>query len=277
MFSHVFGHKKIIDRLQQAVAQNRLAHASLFSGIPGIGKTEVAKGLIRFLGCESVFVHWLIPEKQTIRIDDLRAIKPKLYLKTENPKVVVIEPADQMTIACANALLKILEEPPPQTYFILITANPSLLPATIRSRCQRIDFAPFTATEIEQFLKQKGHSQEEANARAAQGQGSIQKALGHDAEQHKKLTETLQSVLENPLPSRILSFCEQVEEEEEQIPQLMEALTQLWNQKITGNQNLKASDHLWHQWRAILDTQKSLKTTANKQLLLEQTLFAITA
>ncbi len=275
MFSHVLGHKKIVDQLTQAVAQNRLAHAFLFCGIPGVGKTEVAKGLLQLLGCETAFVHWLVPEKQTIRIDDLRAIKPKLFLTTSGPKAVVIEPADQMTAACANALLKILEEPPAQTYFILITANPSGLPATVRSRCQRIDFSPFTTVEMEQCLQQKGYTQEEVAVRTAWGDGSFGRAVRWNAEEQRQLSEALQSVFVNAIPSRVLSFCEEYSEEE-QIQNCMETLTHLWRKKITESGDLKEGDHLWHQWRTIVNAQKGLKTTANKQLLLEQTLFALT-
>ncbi len=84
----------------------------------------------------------IAPEKNTIKIEAVRDLIGRVALKpvTAGKIVVIVEEADAMTTGAANALLKTLEEPPPYVLFLLLTARPEELPATIRSRCQRVRF-----------------------------------------------------------------------------------------------------------------------------------------
>ncbi len=92
-----------------------------------------------------------------IKIADVRGVIDYVALKSfsGSQKIIIIEPADAMNRATANALLKTLEEPPPQSILILLTHQPARLPVTIRSRCQRIDFKPATNETATDWLTEQ--------------------------------------------------------------------------------------------------------------------------
>src|SRR5207244_2338487 len=93
-------------------------------------------------------------------------------------RVIIIEPADEMVAAAQNALLKNLEEPPPASAFILVTARPDALLPTVRSRCPRLRLAALNAHDIAGVLIQRhGYKQNEARAVAAVANGSLGRAL----------------------------------------------------------------------------------------------------
>ena len=154
-----------LERLQAARRAERLGHAWLIAGPPGVGKLNLAFVAARQLlhgnpaepaplgpkeAVEALAsryepadhhadLHWLHPEegKSTISVEQIRATIDALSLTSHggNAKVVVIEPADAMTLAAANSLLKTLEQPSGDAYLFLLSAQPDRLPPTIRSRC----------------------------------------------------------------------------------------------------------------------------------------------
>ena len=156
-----------------------LPHAMMLCGPEGIGKHEFARSLVEAILCKDKtpdgfacgeckhcqllsantfpdYVH-LAPEEdnKAISVDEIRELIGKLHLTRhfEAYKVALIEYAEQMNTNAANALLKTLEEPPEKTLIILVTSQPLSLPATIRSRCQLVNFHPPTAEEAHQWLK----------------------------------------------------------------------------------------------------------------------------
>jgi DNA polymerase-3 subunit delta' len=155
-------------RVQRARAAGRLPHALLLEGPGGLGKRHFADMLARAVLCSeprpdgtacgacrscrltSAGTHpdlsLMEPEEAggQIRIDAVRdlAARERLTAQAGGYKVVLFDPADAMNPAAANALLKTLEEPSAWWLMLLITQNPSRLPATIRSRCQRLSFSP---------------------------------------------------------------------------------------------------------------------------------------
>jgi DNA polymerase-3 subunit delta' len=170
-------------RLETAYAAQRLGHAWLIGGPPGSGKLNLALVFARrllergpkqapaTLSAEDAVaayaerhapadhhpdLHWLFPEedKTAISVEQIRALGAALSLKSHagGPKVVIFEPADGMTTAAANALLKSLEEPSSDTYLLLLADQPNRLPATIRSRCQRLDVPRPTPAELAAWL-----------------------------------------------------------------------------------------------------------------------------
>ncbi len=150
-------------RVEAMRASQRMPHALMLRGPAGLGKGEFASRLSAVLLCEGDqkpcgacrgcrlmaagnhpdFLS-LAPEddRQTISIDQIRALIDHVSLTTQygGYKVVVVSPAELMTRAAANTLLKTLEEPPGAAVFILVAHESGLLPATIRSRCQMLDF-----------------------------------------------------------------------------------------------------------------------------------------
>lgn len=170
--------------LEEAWAQRRLGHAWLIAGPAGLGKLNlalvVADRLLRgAVGGElppelapqraleamrerhaptdhHPDLHWVHPEddKRSISVEQIREATEAIGLKGFQgaTKVVLIEPADAMTVSAANALLKSLEEPTADTYMLLIAHQPGKLPSTIRSRCQTLLVPRPSETTVEAWL-----------------------------------------------------------------------------------------------------------------------------
>jgi DNA polymerase-3 subunit delta' len=168
-------------QLDAAHRAGTLGHAWLISGPAGVGKLNLALALSRrLLGDESApavldadaalaalaarhepmdrhpDLHWLHPEedKQSISVEQVREIVEAFTLTAlrGSAKVVLIEPAEAMTQAAANALLKTLEEPAPGGYLLLLSHQPGRLPATIRSRCQHLKLRPPALENVARWL-----------------------------------------------------------------------------------------------------------------------------
>jgi DNA polymerase-3 subunit delta' len=159
-----------LNALETAYLEGRLGHAWLIAGPPGLGKVnlalafadrvlrgQVGTALPAELPPREALdamrnrhaptdhhpdLHWIFPaeDKRSIGVEQIRAVIETLALKgfRGGAKIVVIEPAQAMTVAAANALLKALEEPSPGTYMLLVSQQPGRLPSTIRSRCQTL-------------------------------------------------------------------------------------------------------------------------------------------
>jgi DNA polymerase-3 subunit delta' len=151
--------------------QGRLPHAVLLQGPAGVGKRATAAWMAQqYLSANSLAalpeyplqipehpdLHWvMIPEdKRTIGIDQIRELVANIRLTSYagGGKVAVIEPANAMTVAAANSLLKTLEEPPGASLLILVAERPARLPATVLSRCQRLSIALPDAAESRSWL-----------------------------------------------------------------------------------------------------------------------------
>ena len=161
-FSELVGQEHVTRTLGEALKRGRIAHAFLFTGIRGVGKTTAARILARCLNCEkgptaepcgecaacveirsgsSLDVNEI--DGATYRkIEDARAIIENLSYRPARDrfKIYIIDEAHQLTDSAFNALLKTLEEPPPHVKFILATTEPQKMPETILSRLQRYDF-----------------------------------------------------------------------------------------------------------------------------------------
>jgi DNA polymerase-3 subunit delta' len=169
------------EQLAQAQRAGHLGHAWLLTGPAGIGKINLALAFAgRLLGssveptvldAESALealgqrhapadlhpdLHWLYPEedKETISVDQVRDVIESLSLTAHQgaTKVVIIEPAEGLTTAAANALLKTLEEPTRDSYLLLVCHRHGRLPATVRSRCQELKLRPPTVDTVARWL-----------------------------------------------------------------------------------------------------------------------------
>jgi len=130
--------------LETSLKQGRLAHAYLITGSPGSGKQKLAERLIESVnpGNPAGFVHFVRPESKSRRIEikAIRALEGQLHLAAPRnvTKIGVIVDADRLMPQAANAFLKTLEEPPPQSLLLLLTSDPEQLLDTILSRCIKI-------------------------------------------------------------------------------------------------------------------------------------------
>lgn len=169
-FDEVVGQDVIIKTLKNAVSNNRLTHAYLFSGPRGTGKTSIAKILAKTINCVNLKDYTPCDEcvsctqinnKQTNDIieidaasnngvDEIRELKSKVNLVPSNSKykIYIIDEVHMLTVGAFNALLKTLEEPPAHIIFIFATTEPHKIPLTILSRCQRFDFKKISESKI---------------------------------------------------------------------------------------------------------------------------------
>src|SRR6202044_520959 len=167
-FSDVIGQEHVTRTLQNAIAQERIAHGYIFSGHRGIGKTTVARILAMALNCRSTndttgkppiepcgicdscseiragnAVDVIEIDAATNRgIDEIRELREAARYRPARDrfKIYILDEAHQITDAAFNALLKTLEEPPDHIVFMLATTQPEDIPQTIRSRCQHFSF-----------------------------------------------------------------------------------------------------------------------------------------
>ncbi len=187
-FSELVGQEHVTRTLSEALKRGRIAHAFLFTGIRGVGKTTAARILARCLNCErgptpepcgeciacveiragrSLDVSEI--DGATYRkIDDARAIIENLSYRPARDrfKIYIIDEAHQLTDQAFNALLKTLEEPPAHVKFILATTEPQKMPETILSRLQRYDFRRIPFATIFERLRELA-SREETPAEEA--------------------------------------------------------------------------------------------------------------
>ena len=197
----LYGHEAVWGRLCDALARDRLPHALLFTGPPGIGKALAARRLVARIACKGSgeapcgdcegcmqiaagthadFSSIELPEgKKEIGVELARRLKHFAQMRavSASRKMAIVDDADRLSIAAQNALLKTLEEPPGHALLLLITARPGSLLPTVRSRCQRIAFHPLAEEQVRAFLQQTGHSADEAGELAARADGSPGRAL----------------------------------------------------------------------------------------------------
>ncbi len=163
MFKHILGNEPIKAYLQKALSENRLPQTLLFSGPDGIGKSLFAKALAAELlhSERSCDLHVLQPEGKSglYAIDTVREMIEKEHAAPFEAfgKVFIFEDAERMPPASANALLKTLEEPTPDSTLILLTSAPHELLPTILSRCVALSFQPLTELNIGMLLQAKGY------------------------------------------------------------------------------------------------------------------------
>lgn len=175
-FDSLVGQEAVRTALTNALETGRIAHAYLFAGPRGTGKTSTAKILAKAVNCEhgptpnpcnkclncvrindgtsmDVFE---IDAASNRGIDEIRDLREKVAFAPVNGryKVYIIDEVHMLTTEAFNALLKTLEEPPPHVIFILATTEPHKIPATIHSRCQRFDFKRVTDSDIVKRLRE---------------------------------------------------------------------------------------------------------------------------
>ncbi|MCH2203241.1 MAG: DNA polymerase III subunit gamma/tau [Fuerstiella sp.] len=180
-FSDVVGQEHVSRALQNAIRSERVAHAYLFTGARGVGKTSIARILAKALNCPDVqdgvpcnnceicegisagsdVDIMEIDGASNRRIEDIRSIRSNVGVRSMRTrfKVYIIDEVHMLTREAFNALLKTLEEPPPNVKFVFCTTEPEKVPDTILSRCQRFDFGTIEDNTIGERLKEIARSE----------------------------------------------------------------------------------------------------------------------
>jgi DNA polymerase-3 subunit delta' len=256
MFSELTGNTQVKEALKRMLTSGRLPGALLFAGEEGVGKKRFALEVARALNCrtpkdseacgvcasceriaklnyperedadEWTQIIWtnhpdvglVVAPKRVLRVEQMRQIEQEANFRPFEGKarVFLIDEADKLNDASANALLKVLEEPPGTSHLILITARPAMLLPTILSRCQMIRFAPLAPAEIESYLLANKADSKTAKLRARAAGGSIGRALANDlvtfTSQRKAMLGVLNALVMTNDRAQLLRSAEQLNE-----------------------------------------------------------------
>lgn len=236
MFDHLTGNERVKKLLRRTLETGRSPGAMLFAGEDGVGKKLFALEVAKALNCRSPRgtegcdacpscvrigkfnypqssesddwkgiiwtdhpdVGMVVAPKRVLLVEQMRLIEREANYRPYEGKarLFLIEDADKLNDASANALLKVLEEPPHTSHIVLLTSRPAMLLPTIRSRCQMIRFAPLAAPEIEEHLVQnKIAKPAEARIRARVARGSLGRALDDGFDDYLRQRESMLTIL----------------------------------------------------------------------------------
>ena len=199
-FDNILGNSRVKKILRLALQKNRLPNSLLFHGPEGVGKRRLAITLAESVNCERrrddacgecptclaisggrfPDVQEIKPSGQVIKVDHVREMRQAAYMRpmVGRKRVFIISEADKMNDESSNTVLKILEEPPLFSHFILVTDNPYLILPTIKSRCQALQFMPVGREEIARALREKGCPEDRASIISLYVRGNLEEALG---------------------------------------------------------------------------------------------------
>jgi DNA polymerase III subunit delta' len=319
-FDTIIGQKLPIRLLQTFLHNATLPHALIFSGIAGIGKRTTAKAVAMALNCRQSTnrinscgqcptcrqiissshpdVIFIEPQGNVLRIDQIRNLLSNLSMKpyVADHRVVIISDAQSMNKEAANALLKVLEEPPTNTTLILTVLQKSNLLPTIISRCRHISFHPLSSNEIISLLQDtKGIDGSFIETAAALSEGSLTKAkqLAANIWREQRNWLICAAGLDEP-PQRgqrsvatALAFAAQLSQKKELITDLLEILKtwirdlSIWPYRpesvINSDYNevldrLRAEmddRYLLYLWQTVEKAQKDIASKANLRLTLD--------
>lgn len=265
----IIGHKRQIQVLRAGVLGRRIAHAYLFVGEPGLGKTTVADVLTRALLCEAEpeairpcgtcrscrqsldehpDVFTIVPSGASIKIEQVRGIQRELLFSPVwgRQKVFRFSLADDLTEQAQNALLKSLEEPPAFASFILLSQHLHAVLSTVRSRCVHVRFGRVSTDEIAQALQKSGLDDKRAHMLAALSFGRPGMILNADVEaileRRERVIEWAEHLYRNP--TAVWYVGEAMEKEREQAGLFIDMLI-MWLRDVllvcTGRSQMAAN------------------------------------
>lgn len=323
-FNSIKGHQHQIRILTSALNGGTVAHAYLFTGLAGIGKMSVARTFAKVLNCTlggedccdactsctmidrgtHPDIQEIRPDGEQIKIAQIRSMQERLlYTRLHGTyRSVLLDGADAMNPQSANCLLKTIEEPPPQTVIILSTALPYRIPATIRSRCQRISFQPLASHLIEEVLQDApgGGKPALVSLASSLAGGSLGRALRFmetDVLTRRQQLLALLARSHAPDLTALLDYADEAGEDRETLLELLDFF-RLWIRDLMvakesgrahGLINTDCIDeilaaaprlswsHLLQQGELVADVQSALKGAVNPRIALERMLFTARA
>jgi DNA polymerase III subunit delta' len=226
-FRDIVGHQHLLELIARAAIRGSLPPSLIFAGPAGVGKRKAAVALAQLVNClapidvgagpvndacgvcaqctriaRNIHADVLIVEPGetgAIKVDQVRdAIERTGYRPFEGRRrVVIVDDADAVLVEAQNALLKTLEEPPPASMFVLVTARPDVLLPTVLSRCQRLRFGRLSPQDVAGVLvREHEYSATDANAAASASDGSIGLALAGGSDELVEAREAAADMLE---------------------------------------------------------------------------------
>ena len=320
-FESFIGNQKIKEHLYTALKSNRLPQAYIFYGPEGIGKASMALLLAKALNCGSFNgdicdkcsscykiekrihpdVQIFHPEGKEISIEQMRYLSNQINLKPFEGKfkVYIIDPAEQMSIEAANALLKTLEEPPANSLIILITTHLSALLPTMRSRCQLLHVSTISIRELERILREKYQfKSKEALSLSHLSAGSLGRPLninlGKSYEKRKRELFFLQSLSSGEELGIILERIDELKDKQsiDELLQILFSITRdLLVLSLTKDKSLLINIDLEEDLKTFLNrftleivlsimseihyTMKAIEENVNRKVAIEALLFRI--
>ena len=316
-----------ISLLRKQLKENRLGHATLITGMEGTGKRTLARLIAEALlctgegerpcgeckGCRMAFAgehpdlivlrrgtplsQEVRAGRTTIPVDDIREVIRILSAHSfeGGKRVVIVENAEHMTPQAQNSLLKTLEEPPEETFFLLTSAHPEALLSTIISRCRRLKLKPWEMAYIRNVLEDQGISADRAMESARDADGSIGRALAlaGDEAYWKMRAGVMEAFFHTTRRSEILRISGEWKDRKDQAEALFTILENCVNSlmrfRVTGEGNLAGFPEGWTRmaregekdafprlFDAITQARRQLQANVNFQALFEQLLIVFT-
>lgn len=322
MFKTLVGNDHVKQTLRHLIAKRRVPNSMLLAGDEGIGKRQFAVELCRSLICADLTdgeacgicpacrragtftfpkpddkdahkrvifsdhpdVGMVIPFNRNILVDAIRHLESEANFRPyeAQSRFFIIDNADKMNDAAANALLKTLEEPPAGSHIFLVTSRADSMLPTIRSRCQMLRFAPVETVEIEKYLvADRAFTHDEAKLGARLSRGSIGRAVSINIEKFRQRRDRMLAVVTNSIETRDRAALLRISEEmndaknkdsfEESIDVLSSLLHDVWTLRVSGdasrvvnadlaNQLSRLASHSEGQdipsWLAAIDTMR---------------------
>jgi DNA polymerase-3 subunit delta' len=317
----IIGHDWAVKLLRQGLTTGRVGHAHLFCGPPQIGKTELARTLAQALNClqpdppcgqcsscrkisrdTHPDVRVILGEGagESIKIDQIRALQHEAVLAPYEGRyrVFVLRRIDRATIEAANSLLKILEEPPSHVVLALTAVHAEALPATVVSRCQRMDLRLAPSQAVVAALRNRGLSSSRAELLAKLSGGRLGWAIDasrEEATMHLR-QQDMDQMLDLVAAGRVgrVEFAFAASRDPAVAQRLIASWTSWWRDMLLllsqGEEhvvNIDRMDELkamseqadWHQaWaalRALQTAQARLEANVNARLAMEGLLFQL--
>lgn len=290
----------------------RIVHALLFVGPHGTGKKTMAEKIAQTVLCSAETekrpcgvcpsckkclnhlhpdVHYVHPEKNTIKIEQIRELNQKLSLTSVEggKKIAIIDPAGAMNESAQNALLKTLENPTGDTLFFLLTDAPGAMLPTVVSRCLQLRFRCLEGDECARVLQNRGIEAQRAMLLSALAQGSVGRALEIDADEayielRVRVIEVLSSLKKKADVFGAFLRIGDVKEREGDVLEILE----LWARDLMCVQNgaqpiqtqeidrLKKSAYSGNRLlRAVIDARKQLSNNVSWAAVMEKLLFRL--
>lgn len=294
----IIGHEKQLSRLEYDIATGNISHAYLLTGPNSVGKSTVAKKMAGILQCENDFCHkcttciqiekgchvdtiFLKDDGESIKIEEIRKLTERLNMTRQaSYKITLIQTIERMTPEAANSFLKILEEPPLRTIFILTTNNIRQLLPTITSRVRIVKFECVSSAYLDEKLRSlyPGHDKETIKQVSLFSLGKTGKAV-HLMENPDSLANYVRvyNDVQNFLAHKNIvdrfSYVEDIAEDNSKIDVFFAILTHVLRSKILGRD---PNAPMYVKTLSKIDEAgKLLKKNINARLVLENLMLTL--